>query len=102
MARFDIYALPDAGVPLVVEVQADLLAALSTTIVVPMVNAQGATEHPLPRLKPTITVMGQDYILVATDLTVLPRTELGPKVATIPDQHHLDVTQALDVLFHGF
>lgn len=102
MARFDIYALPGTSVPLVVEVQTDLLSTLATTIVVPLIRADTAAEQPLPPLKPTMTILGQTYILVTTDLTVLPREDLGPKIAIIPDQHHQDVTQALDVLFHGF
>lgn len=50
MARFDIYKYNNSGVPLVLDVQADLISGLNTCVVIPLVPEQDAkhevTCHP--------------------------------------------------------
>jgi toxin CcdB len=103
MPRFDVFTFDSPIVPLVVDVQADLLAQLATRVVVPLVPlASPVHEAILPRLKPEIEIDGRSYLLVATDLTALPRAELGERIANLEARYHQEIVQALDMLFHGF
>ena len=68
MARFDVYKFDSKSVPLVVDVQTNLLTDLSSCVVVPLLPEATAKEEALPRLKPLIQVDGKNYILVTTDI----------------------------------
>ncbi len=102
MARFDVYELKaPTGGPLVVDVQADLLDALRTRVVVPLLPLAEAEGEVTARLKPVIDVAGDAYVLITTDLGVVPTAVLGDRVASIEGQRQA-VTDALDFLFQGF
>ena len=102
MARFDVFELHSKTVPLVVDVQASLLDELMSRVVVPLLPFSRAKAEILPRLKPKITVGGQDYVLITTDIAALPVTRLGRCIANIEATHRDDITAALDFLFQGF
>ncbi len=51
MARFDAYDYSSQSVPLVLDVQADLLVELQTRVVIPLVPETKAKKEALPRLK---------------------------------------------------
>lgn len=102
MARFDIYKFDSKSVPLVIDVQADLLADLNTCVVVPLVPEAIAKEEILPRLKPLIKVDGKNYILVTTDIGTVTRNSLGKHITNVEELHRQDVVEALDFLFQGF
>ena len=102
MARFDVYKFDSKSVPLVIDVQADLLADLNTCVVIPLVPEAIAKEEALPRLKPLIKVDGQNYILVTTDIGTITRNSLGKRVTNVEAAHRQDITEALDFLFQGF
>ena len=102
MARFDVYQYNNSSVPLVIEVQADLLADLNTCVVVPLVPEKAAMNEALPKLKPIIEFNGENYILITTDIGTVTRSSLGEVVINIEDKHRQEVTDALDFLFQGF
>jgi toxin CcdB len=102
MARFDVYKYNNTSVPLVIEVQADLLSGLNTCAVLPLVLEKYAKKEALPKLKPVVEVNGKRYILMTTDIGVLTRISLGEVVANIEDSHRQEITDALDFLFQGF
>ncbi len=102
MARFDVYRFASKAAPMVVDVQADLLGELASRVVVPLVPEKTAKHETLPRLKPLIRVGGTDYILMTTDIGVLPTRQLGARVENIESEHRDDITAALDFLFQGF
>ncbi len=87
---------------MVVDVQADLLSDLASRVVVPLVPEQKAKHEKLPQLKPLIRVGDADYVLMTTDIGVLPKSQLGAHVTNIEDKHRDDITAALDFLFQGF
>lgn len=100
MARFDVFAF-SKSIPFVLDVQADLLSGLNTRVVVPLLPvAQSGTEV-LERLKPLITIKGQDYVLMTTDIATLPVSRLGVRIESI-EQNRQRVIDALDFLFQGF
>lgn len=102
MARFDVYEYAGTDVPLVLDVQADLLGELATRVVVPLVPQEVVARELLPKLKPVIEVQGRSYVLMTTDLGTLPRNALGRKIANIENAHRQTVVEALDFLFQGF
>ncbi len=102
MARFDIYKYNNPSIPLVLDVQADLLSGLNTCVVIPLVTEQKAKHEALPKLKPIIKVGGKDYVLMTTDIGTLTRASLGEKVSNIENEHRQTVVEALDFLFQGF
>jgi len=77
VARFDVYRFSSKSAPLLVDVQADLLGELSSRVVVPLAPAGKAGREELPRLKPRVSVGGKDYILMTTDIGVVPVASLA-------------------------
>lgn len=102
MARFDIYKYNNSGVPLVLDVQADLLSGLNTCVVIPLVPEQEAKHEAIQKLKPIIKLDNKNYILMTTDIGTLTRSSLGEKVTNIENEYRQTVTEALDFLFQGF
>lgn len=102
MARFDVYKYTSPKVSLVVDVQADLLRDLNTVVVLPLISETIAKNEAAARLKPTVMIDGQRYILMTTDIGTVKRSTLGDFVANIEDEHRQDITDALDFLFQGF
>lgn len=89
--------------PLVVDVQSDLIVDLSSRVVIPLLAApDGVSAQHLPRLKPMITMDGEAYVLMTTDLAGLPKAQLGPVIANVEADHGDTITGALDFLFYGF
>ena len=102
MARFDIYEFDSKSVPLVIDVQANLLSDLDTCVVLPLIPEAKAKKEAASRLKPVIQVNGKNYILITTDIGTITRKSLGKHIANIEDTHRQDIIEALDFLFQGF
>ena len=102
MARFDVYKYPSKFAPFVVDVQADLLSDLHTRVVIPLLPLKKARKEVVPRLKPLVRVLDEDYVLITTDIGTLTKNSLGNPVANIEDTHRQEITDALDFLFQGF
>ncbi|MEO1028484.1 MAG: CcdB family protein [Pseudomonadota bacterium] len=102
MARFDVYRFPKQSVPLVVDVQAEILDQLASRVVIPLVLVSLAREEALPRLKPILSIEGRDYLLMTTDISALPISRLGERVTNIEDPYRDEITKALDFLLTGF
>lgn len=102
MARFDVYEIKaQAGGPLVVDVQADLLEMLRTRVVVPLLPLIDAELEVAARLKPIIDIVGEPYVLMTTDLSAIPSSVLGGKVTSVERERQI-IVDALDFLFQGF
>ncbi len=102
MARFDVYRMRvQTDVPLVVDVQADLLDALGTRVVVPLVPLANAEHEVAARLKPIVDIIGKPHVLMTTDLSAIPNSALGERVASV-EQYRQTIVDALDFLFQGF
>jgi toxin CcdB len=102
VARFDVYRYANKAAPLLVDVQADLLSDLASRVVVPLALAGKAGKEELPRLKPKIDIDGKAYILMTTDIGVVPVASLGKLAGNIENEHRYIITAALDFLFQGF
>ncbi|MDD3021986.1 MAG: CcdB family protein [Alphaproteobacteria bacterium] len=102
MARFDVYQYNSASVPLVIDIQADLLADLNTCVVVPLVPEKASIKEALPKLKPIIQINGENYIFMATDMGAIARRSLGQVIGNVEGQHRQDIIDAIDFLLQGF
>lgn len=94
MARFDVYRF-SATTPFVIDVQADLLAHLGSTVVIPLLPERKPAEDILPKLNPLLHLAGNDYRLMTTDIVGVPRTKLGPWVASLEHQRGV-IVEAID------
>src|SRR5947209_674536 len=99
MAQFDLYAGIESGPAYVVDVQADLLDALTTRVVVP-VRSRDEVEV-VRDLNPTVEIEGTPYVLLTQELTAIARSELRRPVGSLAT-HRDEIRRALDILLVGF
>jgi toxin CcdB len=97
MSQFDIHRLGDGT--LVVDIQADLLSAMNSRVVVPLIPASAAPA-PIRQLNPEIVLDGTAYVLATQYLGAVRTAELGPVAGSLKslDQR---ISLALDLLLHG-
>lgn len=100
MARFDVYKM-DGPAPLVIDVQADLLSDLNSRVVVPLLPVAEVPAEAMPRLRPRIRVLSQEYVLSTPEFAAVPTSELGEQVANLDDQRGV-IIDAIDFLLQGF
>ncbi len=101
MAQFDVFRNPKSrDFPLLLDVQADLLAQLATRVVVPMATRRRWAAPPISRLNPTVRVAGVDYVLVFQELAAIPQSTLGARVGSLAARR-ADLIAALDLLLTG-
>jgi toxin CcdB len=104
LARYDIYANPDAVekkfVPYYLDVQNDFLEAMDTRVVVPL-WAPAALHRKLQRLNPELSVDGRKVVMDPAAIGAVPVADLRRPVGNIAAQQ-LDIQDALDALFGGY
>lgn len=104
MSQFDVYRNRNPATrelyPLLVDIQADLLADLQTRVVIPLTQARPLVKLPLAILMPIIRVAGEAYVLVTPELAAIAKSALGARVANIDGQRDT-IISALDLLVTG-
>lgn len=104
MAQFDLYANPDRVsaeiYPYLLEVQADLLSALSTTVVIPLANSAVVAGRPIGSLNPVVAFDGGEWVLMTQELAAMRRNGLGPRRGDLRNLRG-EVVAALDLLLTG-
>lgn len=100
MPRFDVHQYSDE-VPLILDVQADLLSDLNTRAVVPLLPHAQVKKEELPRLKPILKIKGKNFVMMTTDIGVIKVSDRGKFVENIEAQRQA-IIEALDFLFQGF
>ena len=99
MARqFDVFRLP--GDVLVTAIQSDLLDAMATRVVVPLLPEEKAPP-PISELNPVFEIMGVRHVLVTQALSAVTCRELKRPVASLEAERD-SITRALDLLLIGF
>jgi toxin CcdB len=100
MAQFDVYRNPRGGAyPLLLDVQADIVASLATRVVVPLTRRKGVP-RPISRINPLATIEGVDYVLVFPELAAVPASALGPRIASLSGRR-AELIAAIDWLVTG-
>ena len=101
MAQFDVHQnRGDKTYPFVVELQADVLAALSTCVVAPLVRRDRYPRELLTRATVSVVVDGQEYVVLVPMLAAISRSELGKAIANLK-RHRAAIVAALDLTFTG-
>lgn len=104
MPQFAVYRNPNPAsrrrVPLLLDVQSDLLGDLATRVVVPLMPVSPRNPMAVKRLMPVVTVEGQRYILVTPQLAGISRKLLGTVVGDLGG-NRAEIVSALDLLLTG-
>lgn len=99
MARFDVYANTDAP-GFLLDVQADLLSALNTRMVVPL-QALDLAPQPADRLNPVFEIQGARFSMVTQFMAAIPARELKIYVLSL-DRESSQILAAIDFLHQGW
>jgi toxin CcdB len=103
MAQFDVYRnpAPDAkSIPYLLDVQSDLLAGVTTRIVVPLFHAK-QFGRPARRLNPAFEIEGHKVVMSTVELAGVLPSALGARVSSLAD-HRDEIRDALDFAFQGY
>ena len=101
MSQFDVYRhAGDKRTPLLLDVQADVLAVLPTRLVVPLRAFGRGTSKPLTRLNPIVDIAGTAYIAVFQELAAVPAAMLATRVSSAATQRDALIA-AIDWAFTG-
>ncbi|GBQ99375.1 CcdB-like toxin protein [Acetobacter nitrogenifigens DSM 23921 = NBRC 105050] len=96
MARFDDYRLSGQGeARFVLDVQADLLEALGTRVVVPLLPKESAPKS-AQGLNPVFVADGRSRVMVTQFMASAPDRELKVHVSSLA-VHQDAITQAIDL-----
>jgi len=87
--------------PFVVDVQSDLLDALSTRVVVPLTKVAGLARKPVSHLTPSVEFDGDAYVLMTPQLAGIARSDLGAQAGTLNSQRDT-IMGSIDFLLTGF
>ena len=100
MARLDVYPSPGQSARgYVLDVQADLLAALTTRTVVPLLPADDVRAT-MRDLNPVFDIDGERHVMLTQAIATVPRRALRRRVGSLLS-HHDAVLRALDILLTG-
>lgn len=103
MGQFSVHRNPNPrsreSTPYLLDVQSDLLAALATRVVVPLVPAAPAGAA-AERLNPVFSVEGVEVVMSTAELAGIPRAAIGEEIASLAT-HRDDIAGALDFLVTG-
>jgi len=104
MAQFDVYRNPDATsrvrIPYLLDVQSDLLDALTTRIVVPLCKPDVLGGKSAERLNPAFDIEGRKFLMLTPELAGVPRKVLGQRVGNLAI-HRAEIIAALDIALTG-
>lgn len=98
MARFDVYH-DSSGYFL--DVQADVLEALTTRIAMPLLPPPGTAPRAARHLNPVFVIADQPLVMVTQFMSAMFRSELGPVVASLAPEADA-ITRALETAVQGF
>jgi len=103
MAQFDVYENPDTAgkdeIPYLLDVQSDLLDALATRVVVPLV-AKRAAGQPAARLNPQFRIRNMTVVMSSPELAGIPKNRLSKKITSLAVKRD-EIIGALDIVFTG-
>ncbi len=89
-----------AAVPLLLDVQSELIAKLETCVVVPLYTEAAMKGKVLKTLMPMLSIAGRNYVMVTPQLAGIPRKSIGAPVADLAG-HRREIMAALDMLITG-
>ena len=104
MPQFSVHRNPNpaskAAIPLLLDVQSDLLADLGTRVVVPLCPAPAMKDKIINTLMPVFEIEGKQYVMLTPQLAGIGNKQMGAKVADLAHQREA-IIAALDLLITG-
>jgi toxin CcdB len=105
MTQFTVYRNKNvhtkATLPLLVDVQSELLEDLKTRVVIPLTKSGSLARKPLSQLMPVMRFEDDTYVLLTPQLAGIARSDLGAAVGTLAGQRDT-ILAAMDFLILGF
>lgn len=105
MPQFALYRNRDprtkAAIPLLVDIQNDLLEDLGTRVVIPLGRPGLLRQKPLETLVPVLRIDDEDYLLLTPQMAGIDRSELGTEAGSAA-QYRAQIVAAVDFLVTGF
>ena len=98
MARFDVHRAP-RGQGYLLDCQSNLLNALETRAVVPLLSA--AAILAATRLNPVFEIESHPYVMQTPMIFSIPNDRLGAPITSLAERD-LEIIGALDMLISGF
>lgn len=99
MSQYDIFRLK-TNRSLVLNCQSDLLDALETRFVAPLMNKDKAPK-PAKRLNPEFIIEGQHFVLLPQFAATIKVSEIETMITSLAE-HHIEISNAFDMLLNGF
>lgn len=96
MAWLDVHPMPGKGEGYMIDVQAELLAHLSTRVVVPLLPEE-KLPLPISELNPVFEIRGKRHVMVTQAISAVGGRELKRAVTSLEAQHD-SITRALGLL----
>lgn len=101
MAQFQVFRdQRNPHGPLLLDLQSGLIAPLTTRVVAPLYPIESAPHSELRGLNPTFDVKGAHYVMLTTQLSGIPESDLGESIADLGHERQ-SILSALDLLFTG-
>lgn len=104
MAQFTVYENTNpatrAALPLLLNVQSNLIRDLNTRVVVPLAPAAEMQAQRLRVLTPLLEIDGEQYLMLTPQMAGIPTRLLGSAVADLSIQRD-EIVAALDLLITG-
>jgi len=104
MARFDVFAHPDAALrkktPYLLDVQNNHISRIATRVVLPMRLANDFAQR-VGELNPLFEINGLEVVLDTAALAAFPAAELKKTVANLQGQSET-ISEALDILLGAY
>ncbi len=102
MARFDVYRPTGRTANWLVDVQSGLLSELESRVGIPLLPLESGRQDAIDRLMPVLGIEDRDFVLVTTDIAMVPTRLLGAPVTNIEAEHRDTITGAMNFLFQGY
>jgi len=101
MPQFDVFENKRGNAyPLLVDVQADVLASLATRVVVPLMTSKRYGSKLITRLNPIAVIEGVEYVMVFQELAAIPAASLTEPIASLAHRR-AELIAAVDLIFTG-
>ena len=104
MARYDVYANPEAGerkrTPYLLDVQNDYIDALTTRVMIPL-QREAAFGARARNLNPLVPVGAENVVLDTAAMAAVPLAELKKPIASLREAAPA-VQEAIDTLFGAY
>ena len=104
MGQFTVYENKNAktkkAYPYLLDIQADLLEELRTTVVIPLCKASQLSDQTITNLCPMVEINGEKYVALTQQLAGINRSHLGKEITNL-SEHRSRLIAAIDFMLSG-